>query len=59
MRGFDTMQGTTSIMGGYRVHYDLVRTHLALGTTPGVAAGMPEIAGFKWAEILRMATKPV
>ena len=59
MRGFDTMQGTSALMEGYRVHYDLVRTHLALGTTPGVAAGMPEIAGFKWAEILRMATNRI
>ncbi len=43
-------------MEGWRVHYDLVRTHLVIGTTPGVAAGMPEIPGFKWAEILRLAT---
>ncbi len=58
-QGFDTTQRTSALMKGYRVHYDLVRTDLALGTTLGVAAGMPEIAGFEWAEILRLATNLV
>jgi hypothetical protein len=56
MRGFDTVGGTGAVMGGYPVHYDLARTHLALGTAPGVAAGLPEIPGFKWTEVLRLAT---
>jgi transposase-like protein len=56
MRGFDTMPGTAALMEGWRVHYDLVRTHLSLGKTPGEAAGLPAIPGFKWAEILKLAT---
>jgi transposase-like protein len=57
MRGFDTMRGTAALMDGYRVHYNLVRDHITLGTTPGMAAGLPEIGGFRWRFILDMATR--
>jgi putative transposase len=59
MRAFDNERGCAALAEGYRVHYDLVRTHLSLGTTPGVAAGIPEIPGFKWAEIIRLATSRI
>ena len=55
MRGFDTMDGTAALMEGFRVHYNLARDHISLGTTPGVAAGLPEIAGFRWRAILDLA----
>jgi putative transposase len=57
MRGFDTMTGTSDLMEGYRAHYNLVRTHLALGRTPGEVAGLGEIAGFRWRTIIDLALR--
>ena len=56
MRGFDTAVGTAALVDGWRVHYDMVRNHIALGTTPGIAAGLPELTGFKWRALLDLAT---
>jgi putative transposase len=58
MRGFDNPMGTAALMEGFRAHYNLVRPHMALGTTPGDAAGLPKIDGFRWSEILKLATRP-
>jgi len=38
------------------VLYDMVRDHQAIGMTPGEAAGLPKLEGFKWLELLRLAT---
>ncbi|MGP8158549.1 MAG: IS6 family transposase [Thermoplasmata archaeon] len=57
MRGFDTLEGTSALAEGFRVHYNMVRNHMALGATPGSVAGIPPIDGFRWSEILRMATQ--
>jgi putative transposase len=56
MRGFDNDRGTAAISEGFRVHYNLVRTHQALGRTPGEAAGIPVFEGFRWERIIRSAT---
>ncbi len=59
MRGFDTDKGTAALMEGFRTHYNLIRTHQALETTPAVAAGFPDLPGFKWHELLkRSAPQP-
>ena len=56
MRAFDTDAGTAALMEGYRVHYNLVRPHIGLsGTTPGVAAGLPPLDGFRWLELLKLS----
>ncbi len=55
MRGFDTDGGAASLAEGYRVHYDAVRTHLALGTTPAEAAGLNLPDEFRWRAILERA----
>lgn len=55
MRAYDNDGGAAALSAGWRVHYNLVRNHMALGTTPGVAAGLPEIGGFRWRTILDMA----
>lgn len=55
MRGFDTDGGAAALADGYRVHYDAVRTHLAIGTTPAEAAGLHLPDGFRWKEILERA----
>ncbi|MGD0719075.1 MAG: integrase core domain-containing protein, partial [Thermoplasmata archaeon] len=55
MRGFDTKDGTAVLAEGFRVHYNLVRDHQTLGTTPGLAAGFPGVSGFRWYELLKMA----
>ncbi len=55
MRGFDTDGGAAALAEGFRVHYDAVRTHLALGTTPAEAAGLEPLDGFHWKAILERA----
>jgi transposase-like protein len=57
MRGFDTMDGTAALMEGYRAHYNLVRRHIALGTTPGLAAGLPDLGGFRWRTLIDLAVR--
>ena len=58
MRGFDTRRGAKTLLEGFRVHYNLVRAHESLGTTPGEAAGLPDVGGFRWQGILAEATRP-
>ncbi|MGA7476707.1 MAG: IS6 family transposase [Thermoplasmata archaeon] len=57
MRGFDNDGGTSALMEGFRVHYNLVKDHQTLGMTPGEAAGIPTGDGFRWLTVLREATK--
>jgi len=59
MRGFDGKRTAASVMEGFRVHYNMVQTHEALGTTPAVAAGLPDLGGFRWKEILHRANRRV
>ena len=54
-RGFDTDLGAAALAEGWRVHYDAVRKHLSLGTTPAEAVGMSLPDGFRWKEILERA----
>ncbi len=56
MRAFDQDHGAAMLMDGWRVHYDMVRNHQAIGKTPAEAAGIPSLAGFKWHELLKLAT---
>ncbi|MCI4352048.1 MAG: DDE-type integrase/transposase/recombinase [Thermoplasmata archaeon] len=56
MRSFDNDGGAAGLMEGFRVHYNLVKTHQKLGTTPGEAAGIPTADGFRWRQILHEAT---
>ena len=58
MRAFDGEPGTAALAEGLRVHYNLVREHQALGMTPGEAAGIPVGDGFRWKQIIEMASKP-
>jgi putative transposase len=55
MRGFDNCPSAFKLMEGWRAHYNLVRAHQALGTTPAVAAGFPPLEGFKWLTVLKRA----
>jgi putative transposase len=57
MRGFDNDRGTAALMEGFRAHYNLVRTHQTLRTTPGVAAGFAPLGGFRWHELLKRAAQ--
>jgi len=56
MRAFDQEKGAAAIMDGWRVHYDMIRVHQALGKTPAEAADIPALPGFKWHELLKLAT---
>lgn len=57
MRAFDNEKGAAALAEGWRVHYNLVRTHQTLGTTPGEAAGLDTLAGLKWLEIIERAAQ--
>jgi putative transposase len=57
MRAFDNDRGASAIADGFRVHYNMVRTHQALGTTPGIAAGIPDLGGFRWKELIQKAVR--
>jgi putative transposase len=59
MRGFHSRDGPKLFMDGFRVHYNLVRPHAALGTTPAVAAGLPDPGGFRWNEIVKETDRGV
>ncbi len=53
MRGFDKDYGCASLMEGFRVHYNLVKSHQALGCTPSEATGKINLNGFRWLEIIK------
>lgn len=55
MRGFDNDDGAAALAEGFRVHYHLVRPHQALETTPGEAAGLSALDGFRWKTLLEKA----
>jgi putative transposase len=56
MRGFDNPEATKAILEGWRTHYNLVRVHTRLGTTPGQFVGHPK---WTWRGILRAISLPV
>jgi hypothetical protein len=57
MRGFDTDRGNLGLMEGFRVHYNLVKTHQVLGTIPGEAAGIPLPSEMRWKAIVQKAAR--
>ena len=56
MRAYDNDRGAAALSEGWRVHYDMVKTHLTLGTTPGIVAGLPDLGTFRWRTLLDLAT---
>lgn len=38
----DNERGTAALMRGWQVQLNLIRDHPSLGTTPGLAAGLPD-----------------
>lgn len=59
MRAYDNDRGASALSVGWQVHYNFVRNHLALGSTPAEAAGLPGLGTFKWREILDLATSRI
>jgi putative transposase len=57
MRAFDGENGASVLAEGFRVHYNLVRDHQALGMTPGEAARIPIGSQFRWRKIIEEAAK--
>ena len=56
VRAFDNEGGTAMITEGFRVHYNLVKPHMAFdGQTQGDAAGVSLTDGFRWKAILDAA----
>jgi len=56
MRAFDREAAAAALMHGWMVHYDMVRTHQTLGKPPVEAADLPPLKGFKWHELLNLAS---
>jgi putative transposase len=59
MRAYDNDRGAEALSQGWQTHYNLVRNHLALGTTPGLAAGLPDLGTFRWRTLLDLATSRI
>ena len=59
LRGFHGRGGSKLFMEGFRVHYNLVRHHSTLATTPADAAGLPDPGGLRWEGILRASETKV
>lgn len=59
MRGLHGRRGPGTLVEGLRVHYNLVRPHSKLGTTPAAAAGLPRPEGLRWQTILKQTENPV
>jgi len=57
MRGLHGRMGPKLLVEGFRVHYNMVRNHSALGSTPAAAAGLPRLKRFRWEEALKESTK--
>lgn len=57
MRAFDNPVGCATLAEGWRAHYDMVRTHLTLGTTPGIAAGLPDLGTFRWRALIDLGVQ--
>lgn len=65
MRGFKAVPSSTAINQGFRIHYNFLREHMALGTTPAVAAkirlpfedGWGDLMGWaiRWNTLTRLA----
>lgn len=56
MRAFDNPDGAAGLTDGFRIHYDMVRIHHAIGKTPAEAAGLEPLTGFKWLEVIKAAS---
>jgi transposase-like protein len=59
MRAYDNIGGAAALSVGWQVHYNFVRNHLALGTTPALAAGLPDLGTFRWRGLLDLATSRI
>ncbi len=55
MRAYDGDKGAAALSEAWRAHYDMVKTHLALKTTPGLAAGLPDLGTFRWRTLIELA----
>jgi transposase-like protein len=58
MRAYDNDRGAEALSQGWQVHYNLIRNHLALGRTPGMAAGIPTLDGFRWRDLILKSAGP-
>ncbi len=56
MRGFKAMVSSTAINQGFRIYYNFLREHMALGTTPAVAAQIKLPFEDGWGDLLTWAT---
>ncbi len=52
----DVTHGCKTLMVGFRVHYNLVKKHQAIGCTPTEATGNTNLNGFKWLQIIKKAS---
>jgi len=56
MRGFKAVPSSTTINQGFRIHYNFLREHMALGTTPAKAAKIDLPFEDGWGDLVRWAS---
>ncbi len=56
MRGFKAVPSSTAINQGFRIHYNFLREHMALRTTPAVAAQIQLPFEDGWGDLVRWAS---
>jgi transposase-like protein len=56
LRGFHGKNGPKLFMEGFRVHYNMIRIHEVLGTTPAEAAGLPSPGDFGWKGVIEASS---
>lgn len=56
MRSFKRMDSAAAILAGFRVHYNFLREHETVGTTPAAKAGIALPFEDGWADLIRWAT---
>jgi transposase-like protein len=57
MRAYDNDDGAAALSEGWRVHYNAVRTHPAIGTTPALMAHLPDLGAFRWKTLIDLAAR--
>jgi len=55
IRGFKSNQTAQTLINGYRLYYNFIRNHQGLGTTPSNKAGLWNLEGNKWLELMQLA----